>query len=449
MPTTGVPRPIKGTIGSRVRVILGDTCDEWLLILNKDNGDTTWQTHHWSSKIPNEVATQLNNCTSKGRIVKQVDFGPTGAWYINGQKPDGSGAHSWWGNTNGADIKEWSDKCDPLQVSFGTDIFGSESRVLIIGSNGYSHSANLQLDRLKQIHGRSKKVNFVRLFSKGNYFMSDQENFEWIYTMGDDKFENEMKRPPRDIRDIALAGDGSWVVVRDNKYTTDSCVDLGLAKLLHQFFSDQRRWNNTRSREIREARERAAQDAREQQAREERGRIAGETAEREERERILRETEEERERIFQETEEQERQKRQMIAREKAEREIRAKEAIEAAASARVSTLEAVLEKRLLEEAADIKTVEANLQKRKRSLQESLKEIPPARRARISLKNESCSTQDLCVVCHDQKPVMAVVPCGHLCLCEGCSSSCMEISGSRLCPLCRGNMQTTMKIYTGN
>jgi hypothetical protein len=246
-----------------------------------------------------------------------------------------------------------------------------------------------------------------------------------------------------------LAGDGSWVVVRDNKYTTDSCVDLGLAKLLHQFFSDQRRWNNTRSREIREARERAAQDAREQQAREERGRIAGETAEREERERILRETEEERERIFQETEEQERQKRQMIAREKAEREIRAKEAIEAAASARVSTLEAVLEKRLLEEAADIKTVEANLQKRKRSLQESLKEIPPARRARISLKNESCSTQDLCVVCHDQKPVMAVVPCGHLCLCEGCSSSCMEISGSRLCPLCRGNMQTTMKIYTGN
>jgi hypothetical protein len=440
MPTTSVPRPIKGTIGSRVRVILGDTCEEWLLILNKDNGDSTWQGHSWS-KIPYELATQLNNCTKKGRIVKQVDFGPTGAWYINGEKPDGSGSHSWWGNIiNSHTIKEWSDKSDPLQVSFGTDIYGSESHVLIMGSNGYSHTANLQLDRLKQIHGRSKKVNFVRLFSKGKYFVSHQEGFECI--LHNEFLDTEVKRPPQDIRDIALAGDGSWVVVRDNKYSTSSCVDPGLAKLLHRFFSDQREWNNTRSREIREARERAAQEAREQQAREERERICREETEERERQ--------EEERIFrEETEERERQERQIIAREKAERERRAKEVIEATASARISVLEAMLEKRLLEEAADIKTVEANLQKRKRSLQESLKAIPPARRARISLKNESCSTQDLCVVCHDQKPVMAVVPCGHLCLCEGCSSSCMEIYGSRLCPLCRGNMQSTMKIYTSN
>jgi hypothetical protein len=368
MPTTSVPRPIKGTIGSRVRVIFGDTCEEWLLILNKDNGDTTWQTCNWSN-IPHEVATQLQNCTNKGRIVKQVDFGPTGAWYINGQKPDGSGAYSWFGNTNGTHtIKEWSDKIEPLQVSFGTAINGSESRVLIRGKNGYSYTANLQLDGLKQIEGRSKKVNFVRLFSEGNYFISHQEGFEWINTMGDEFFENEIKRPPRDIRDIALAGDGSWVVVRDNKYTTSCCADPRLAGLLHQLFSDQREWNNTRSQEIQfagEARERAAQEAREQQAREEREIIRGETAERE-----------------------------------------------------------VLE--LLNEV-----------------------LPPARRARISLENESCSPQDLCVVCYDQKPVMAVVPCGHLCLCEGCSSSFMEISGSRLCPLCRGNMQTTMKIYTCN
>jgi hypothetical protein len=275
--------------------------------------------------------------------------------------------------------------------------------------------------------------------------------------MGDSFLENEMKRPPRDIRDIALAGDGSWVVVRDNKYITSSHIDRRLASLLQQCFSDQRGWNNTRSREIREARERTAQETREQHVREDRERIRGETAEREGRERIIRETGEAQVRQERETEEQrvrilreaEERQRQILVREKAERERKAKEAIEVAASSRVSSLEAVLEKRLLEEAADIKTVEANLQKRKHSVQESLKELPPARRARISLEKEGCSTQDFCVVCHDQKPVMAVVPCGHLCLCEGCSSSCMERSGSRLCPLCRGSMQSTMKIYTGN
>eukprot|EP00548_Thalassiothrix_antarctica_P007690 CAMPEP_0194150702 /NCGR_PEP_ID=MMETSP0152-20130528/44766_1 /TAXON_ID=1049557 /ORGANISM="Thalassiothrix antarctica, Strain L6-D1" /LENGTH=82 /DNA_ID=CAMNT_0038853887 /DNA_START=17 /DNA_END=262 /DNA_ORIENTATION=+ len=82
MTTVLVPRPINGSIGSRIRVILGDTGDEWLLLLENDDGDAKWQTKDWNN-IPCGVAKQINNCTAKDRDIKHVDFGPTGAWYIN------------------------------------------------------------------------------------------------------------------------------------------------------------------------------------------------------------------------------------------------------------------------------------------------------------------------------------------------------------------------------
>ena len=64
------------------------------MLLENDNGDAKWQSPDWKG-IPNVVGKQLNNCADKGRDIKAVDFGPDGAWYINGVKPDGSGNHSW------------------------------------------------------------------------------------------------------------------------------------------------------------------------------------------------------------------------------------------------------------------------------------------------------------------------------------------------------------------
>lgn len=439
------PSPIKGTIGSRIRVILGSSGKQWLLVLNKDDGTSAWQHTDWNA-IPTKVANQLTNCKNKGRLIKQVDFGPTGAWFISGEKSDGSGAHSWWGNSSGsAEMKELAGTSLPLQVSFGSDIYGAETRVLISGRNGYSYTPNLPMNRLKTIQAKSKKIHKIRLFHHGNYFISDDEGCEWTSTMGE-HLQNEIKKPPRDVRDVAMAGDGSWVVVRDNKYMISTGVDGRLKTVLQQFFSEQRQWNNRRAREIREARARAVEEAREQQEREER-----EEEERLERERIARETAERSAREVAERnarEIAEREERERVVNEmKAEHERKAKEALEAAASARVSSLEAVLEKRMREEAADIKSAERSLKKRKRSLKESLEEVPIARRARISLEIETSDPKSLCVVCQDEKPVMAVVPCGHLCLCERCADSCMARCGEMLCPLCRGVMKNTMRIYT--
>jgi hypothetical protein len=58
------PRPILGTIGSRVCVLLGDTRKEWMLLMNHDNGDVQWQITNWRG-FPNAVTKQVLNCDKK------------------------------------------------------------------------------------------------------------------------------------------------------------------------------------------------------------------------------------------------------------------------------------------------------------------------------------------------------------------------------------------------
>lgn len=239
---------------------------------------------------------------------------------------------------------------------------------------------------------------------------------------------NELqKRNGGTVRDVAVGGDGSWVVIRDNSFTASNGVDSDLTSALTRFYTNQRKYNNDRSAEIREAnatnererlvRERAAQEAREAAEREEREREAREAAEREERERIRQETE------------------------RAEREAAAR----LNSASRISSLEAALEARVIEEAEDIKDSEEKLRKRKRSLHATMESMSPETRSRITLDNDS--NQNTCVVCQDEVSIMAVVPCGHLCLCNRCSEVCM--SDQSRCPVCRGNMQSVLRIYSGN
>ena len=92
-------------------------------------------------------------------------------------------------------------------------------------------------------------------------------------------------------------------------------------------------------------------------------------------------------------------------------------------------------------------METNLQRRKRAL---LEVMPPDIRSRsdLSLENEpeSAANSNTCVVCHDVTAIIAVVPCGHVCLYTTCSENC--INDSNLCPLCRGDIQSVLRVYLG-
>lgn len=52
---------------------------------------------------------------------------------------------------------------------------------------------------------------------------------------------------------------------------------------------------------------------------------------------------------------------------------------------------------------------------------------------------------ICVVCDDNKSCYAILPCGHLCLCEECCRMYQQHEKDR-CPLCRLNIMSYTRIY---
>lgn len=60
--------------------------------------------------------------------------------------------------------------------------------------------------------------------------------------------------------------------------------------------------------------------------------------------------------------------------------------------------------------------------------------------------EGDSTENgLCVVCWDRCANHAVIPCGHLCLCVGCSTENVRHLNGK-CPVCTRRMDRTVRIY---
>jgi Zinc finger, C3HC4 type (RING finger) len=451
------PCAIPGGVGSRIRIVLGETGSDYLLLLNEDDGDRKWQSHYWHG-IPSAVARQLNNCTAKGRHVTQIDFEPTsGAWFMSGQKRDGSGRHCWWGSTAAAStLSEYFASHDVVKASFGTDDYGNETYAIVADANGRGKGiSNNLLTRMRRINNRGKTIYFVRLFHDGGYFISDSEGTEWdglgIH------LSNELKSDRGGIvQDVAVAGDGSWVVIRDDKYISSRNISPDVADYLSEFSSNQKTRQRNRQVQIQQYHERVRREAEQQQEAAERARIEQEAAQAAERERVEREA-------------------RVMAAARAVREARAaavaraeREAFQAAAAARkeAAMQEALLAAHLQElarEEEDIRLLEDNLNQRKRLFRASYESLPLSKRpqlktgaaasicaspaASLDITSTSSVTVDDCVVCQDRKAAHAVVPCGHHCLCDECAVNLVATAaGSRRCPLCRTHVQSTLKIY---
>ena len=85
--------------------------------------------------------------------------------------------------------------------------------------------------------------------------------------------------------------------------------------------------------------------------------------------------------------------------------------------------------------------------------QKLETVMKERKKYLRLDNNSAWPAGRCVICHDRDAAVAVIPCGHLCLCE----SCIEImvqqhqqspnQQQQQCPVCRGMLLSSIKIYT--
>jgi len=62
------------------------------------------------------------------------------------------------------------------------------------------------------------------------------------------------------------------------------------------------------------------------------------------------------------------------------------------------------------------------------------------------ENKDLADYNACVVCLETERTHAFVPCGHLCVCQGCSLLAHRQSGGMNCPLCRKKSFMVMKVF---
>jgi hypothetical protein len=61
--------------------------------------------------------------------------------------------------------------------------------------------------------------------------------------------------------------------------------------------------------------------------------------------------------------------------------------------------------------------------------------------------EQLLAESLCLVCQLEKKCMALVPCGHVCMCRGCCNTVTyHTSVGNTCPLCNATIESTMRVF---
>jgi len=61
--------------------------------------------------------------------------------------------------------------------------------------------------------------------------------------------------------------------------------------------------------------------------------------------------------------------------------------------------------------------------------------------KLDTTEEKDTDEETCVVCLDNSPSIAMVPCGHRCCCVDCSPQI-----GNLCPMCRQNVTQKIKVF---
>jgi hypothetical protein len=121
--------------------------------------------------------------------------------------------------------------------------------------------------------------------------------------------------------------------------------------------------------------------------------------------------------------------------EQAERARAAAEEAEAAAAVKAATeAEAAAERLQIEE--EMAALTLRLQRAQARVGSSV--VPPA-------APHPDAEETMCVVCFDAPNDHAIVPCGHVCVCEACAEQLTK-TRTPMCPVCRGPIRETMTVF---
>lgn len=202
--------------------------DGWVVLF----GDNGYSTHN----VPKELNDELSKLNDDGKVIKQVAFTSDGGWIVlfgnNGYSSKGL-------------VKKLTDKLSSLnddnkeikQVAFtSTDNF-----LILVDQNGYS-SLNVPTaitDKLDALNSDSKEIKQVVFMpsqsgtegADDEWLIVNAKNaFAWSDGIGEGLITQlkKINKAGDEIQNVALAADGSWVVVSSVEVTWSKGVSTDL-----------------------------------------------------------------------------------------------------------------------------------------------------------------------------------------------------------------------------
>ena len=249
------------------------TSKTYILIVDEDDGSRQWQSVIHQN-IPTSLAKHIKGVDSRGWRICDLDIAPKGRWYLRGEslksEDDTSSRHySWWSkNVPNETQKQLVRRVKTKGLRL---CFGSHDRCLLLmtdkGNSYCDASSNRRrvhqtlIRRILERHKDKGEVFLVRLFSfdrhsksgdsanedsgrqqngtQGAYFIHDNEGSQWNFS-GYSNIKDHVKNCKDTICDVAIAGDGNWIVVHPTRFVVSKGIPEKLQSRLRKFYSEQR-----------------------------------------------------------------------------------------------------------------------------------------------------------------------------------------------------------------
>jgi hypothetical protein len=216
--------------GSRIRVVLGPTGQSFLLLLQEDNGQHTWQNRYWRN-LPHGLDQQLRTVDR----VHQCAFTDS-QWFLMARSKVTGLTHTWW-------CVESLDLHEAIEAAIASDVlvrivFGQDAGqyVVLLGVNGYTVGAsNIPLSLLEALQGISAKqtaVSRIRGLNASGRFLLEESIVQdptdessavrsvfHSYDLSTYLLDQLNTSTPCDLVDIAMGvTDKAWLVLRRETY---------------------------------------------------------------------------------------------------------------------------------------------------------------------------------------------------------------------------------------
>eukprot|EP00873_Tetraselmis_striata_P002473 jgi/Tetstr1/422737/TSEL_013534.t1 len=206
--------------GSRIKVELGASGEDWLLLLDGTPQQPQQRVDYCLTC--DGLRRQLENCIAKGRRVDDVAL-----------SADSLCCYQWWGGVSGAlgrQLKEGGHEF----VRFGATRYGGDPCYAVVATGGGFYTEGLPGDLLDEMHKRAAAKLFLFKSDAGGYYLATRARSMW--STANPWLRKELKKATS-VHWVSVSASGDWIIISDQRFVASVDVAPALTRQLAQFYS--------------------------------------------------------------------------------------------------------------------------------------------------------------------------------------------------------------------